>query len=366
MMPVFEQGLAVSLPGAALLPLKLPGSVFGPEVISDAVLDADLRLAINLLMEALPKEAPVRFIARPEIFTHGVARTWLDERLGGIQDHVALCDGSSFRPIAGLRNHLFFYMRSSTEHVAEARRLFVRAPELIYSMSSQINSGLRFTAGGRVLEPPLLPLRAARTQWLEPTLGLPLVCWPGRRAQASRIMIEELEEGRGEPPDPDRHWFYIPLSAAALDDREFMKDLAHRVLAASFGQTEGVLLGLPGIGLADDGGAADSLTARIGAVLAGLERSGMAFPIVETNDVQILTGLPTPEAVKHGTLIIHPGLDFWRLSDDLMDAFDTIVTFEPSLENGRFRALFSAWLGRDVEPLMADDRGASMPLSFPL
>ena len=98
--------LLVSIPGSALTDLKLPGSVFAWRDLRDAVLPPDLRLALRLVMEhAAAARLRVRFLARPEIFTHGAPRAWLDARIAGSTDHLILSDGRSLRPIPGFGAH---------------------------------------------------------------------------------------------------------------------------------------------------------------------------------------------------------------------------------------------------------------------
>jgi len=142
-MSCFGESLLVSLPGAALEGLALPGSIFDADVLRDRVLLPSLHLALRLVMaEAEATGTRLRFIARPEIFTHGASRAWLERRLDGMRHHLALTDGHTLKSIEGLENHLFFHARGDATGEAALNRLLTVAPELLAPFASQLNGTL--------------------------------------------------------------------------------------------------------------------------------------------------------------------------------------------------------------------------------
>ena len=124
-----------------------------------------LRIAVELVT-GICRESGFEptFVARPEIFTHGESRAWLDKRLGGVKDHLALSDGTTIRLIPGLRNHVFLFGLGRAADGEALQRLERRAPELFGSLHSQVNTALQF---GRRRETPA-PIAIVGVDALEP------------------------------------------------------------------------------------------------------------------------------------------------------------------------------------------------------
>jgi hypothetical protein len=342
---VFGKSLLVSIPGGALGGLPLPGSLFAWRDLRDAPLAPALRLALLLVMQATAAaRIRVRFLARPEMFTHGVARAWLDERLGETRDHLILTDGTTLRTLPGLASHLFFDPRGNPVQEAALARLMKLAPELFAGLASQVNGSLAFRLGARWVRPPLTTLRFSTTPTIEEASHTPFLCHAGDPMRAATLCAEQAATPAEAPPlSGPAH--YLPLSAAALADAPFRDLLARRLLRATLGGTEPVLLGLP---------AAEGLDARpedrIAAVLRALNASRLPFPLAPSWQVRLLSAPPSADDLAGGTLTLHPGTAFWRLGEDLL-APGLRVQVAGSASLGPFRALVSAWLGREVAML---------------
>ncbi|WP_270938938.1 hypothetical protein, partial [Falsiroseomonas oryzae] len=225
--------LLVSIPGAQLAPLALPGAIFAWRHLRDAPLDPDLRLALRLVMHTTAgARVRVRFLARPEIYTHGAARAWLDERLGDTREHLILTDGDTLRCLPGLRNHMFFYARGQAKREAALRRLVGLAPELFAGLASQVNGSLSFRLGARWISPPLQALRFAATPELEAAATAPFLCHPGHPDRCAEHAADEAAE---RAPDAAGPLHFVPLTAGALADASFAAWLARQVQAAASG-----------------------------------------------------------------------------------------------------------------------------------
>ncbi|TPG59178.1 hypothetical protein EAH89_07500 [Roseomonas nepalensis] len=233
--PEFGASLLASLPGSVIEGLRLPGSLFGREALRDAVLPAELRAAIALVAEAAEaRSVPLQFVARPEIYTHGRARAWLDDRIGGARDHVVITDGRTLRTLPGLRNHLFFYPRGVPAREAALRRLVGIVPELFGGLASQINGGLAFRCGGAWHRPPPTHLRLPTTPPLGRVERFPF------NGGAAAPPEARLAEGPAEGPVR-----YVPLSGTALADAAFLRELAREMQGALFGGPGRLMLELP-------------------------------------------------------------------------------------------------------------------------
>lgn len=345
---LFGASLLVSLPGSQLGALNLPGSLFAWRDLRDALLAPDLRLALDLVVQAAGAAGTaLRFVARPEIFTDGASRTWLNERLGDAQDHLILTDGDTLRPLPGLRNHMFFYARGVPEREARLRRLLGVAPELLAAMASQLNGTAAVKLEGGWIRPPARALGHAVTPRGEPALVAPFLCHPGNPGKSAALSAEAVEEA-SEATALDRPAHYIQLSESALADPTFMEPLTRLLPRAALGSHDQVvLLGLPPLGSAEV-----SLEDRIAPVLRAMSAAGMPFVRVDFSciprwGVRFVTAPPEPAELAGGTLTLHPATAFWRLGADLFAAAGRVEI----LAEGRvaaFHALLSEWLGAGV------------------
>jgi hypothetical protein len=336
-MKPFGDSLLVSIPGSALEELALPGSIFGWEALRDAVLPPGLHVALRLVVnhcEALGTR--LRFVARPEIFTHGAARAWLDARLDGAAHHLALTDGHTLKAIPGLRNHVFFHARGDAAGEAAMARLLAVAPELLAGMAGQVNGTLSARFGARRVRPPCLTLRLDAAPGGDPGLRAPFRLMPGGPVRNAAVSAEAALSPSEAPPhaQPLR---YVPLSEVALADPGFVLALAVLIRRAATGG-EALLLGLP---------EGDTLADRIASVLQALAASGAPLPRAPGWTVRFASADPSAEELADARVMLHPGTDFWRLDTPRREALgEVVVTGSGSL--AAFARLAGDWLGRPV------------------
>jgi hypothetical protein len=335
---MFEAGIAVSLPGSHAASLRVSGSVFGYEELRDAVLPPELRVATMLVMEEAARlRVAVRFVARPEIFTHGALAARLAERLGGAADHIALCDGRAFRPLAGLRNHLFFYRRGSPEACAALRRLVQVAPEMFCALASQVNGALAFRVAGVWHRPPATPLAFAETPQTAAPMLLPLFCLAGDPMRSADAALSD-EAAEEMPPLPEGAALrFVPLTESVLADAAFMRMLGERLLAAFLREEPPLLLQLPPIGSGD-------IADQIAAAVRALAATGLAFPRHAAASARWATGPLEPERMRGAQLLVHPGLDFWRIGRDVWRGAAGVEVVRDGPAGAAFAAMFAAWL----------------------
>jgi hypothetical protein len=337
----FASPLLVSIPGSALADLRLPGSLFGWRELRDAVLPPDLRLALRLVMDhAATARLRVRFLARPEIFTHGASRAWLDARIAGSTDHLILTDGQALRPVAGLDNHLFFFARGrpSAEHAL--RRIASVAPELFAGLASQVNGALALRIGATRIRPPTRLIGAAANPPLGRLLVAPFLLHPAIEKTAQALAEAALPPDEAPPADRPAH--LIPLSEAALADAPFVAWLARELRGATLGTAERMpLLLLPWLDRAEA-----ELADQIAPVLRALQAAAVPFPRMLTWAVRLATEPPPPEAMAGGRITLHPATPFWRLGTRL--AAEAPVELAGSGPLAPARDLLAAWSGQAI------------------
>lgn len=339
---MFEEGIAVSLPGAQAATLRVSGSVFGHEELHEAILPPELRTAVALVTEhADALGVPVRFVTRPEIFTHGALAESLAQRIAGARDHLALCDGTAFRPIAGLRNHLFFYRRGAPDACADLRRLVEVAPEMFQDLASQVNGTLAFRARGVWYRPPTRMLSFRATPRAVPAALLPVFCRVSDPLGSAEAAIADaaVEEMPPLPPGPLR---YVPLTEAALADAPFARVLAQRLLSAMLRDEPPLILELP---LTAAGG---DVADGIAAVIRALARTGVVFPRHVAASARWATGPLDAPMLNGASVLVHPGLDFWRIGRDVWDSVGEAEIVQDSPAGARFTRLFRTWLGAEI------------------
>lgn len=335
----FGENLLVSIPGSALADLKLPGSLFAWRDLRDAMLPPDLQLALRLVMEhAAAARIRVRFLARPEIFTHGASRAWLDQRIGGVSDHLALSDGQTLRCLPGLRNHLFFFGRGRPAAERALLRLARLVPELFAGLASQVNGTLAIRLGAGLVRPPLRPLGLAASPPLGRQLIAPFLFHPAVERTAGLLADAALPTADAPPPERPIH--LVPLSESALADRPFVVWLAREVQRAALGAADHVpVLLLPWLDKAEA-----ALAEQIAAVLRALAGAATLFPRTGTWAVRLATEPPTREEMAGGRITLHPALAFWRLGRGLFETAEAEIAGSGSL--GPMRGLIAAWSGR--------------------
>ena len=346
-LPELKGRLLVSIPGSLIEGLRLPGSLFGREVLRDVVLPIELRAALALVSaEADAQSVPLLFVARPEIFTHGRSRAWLDDRIGSARDHVVLTDGHTLRSLPGLRNHLFFYPRGLPAQEAALRRLVGIAPELFGGLASQINGGVAYRCGGAWHRPPVIHLRLRTTPDTGRVERFP---FPGAQRGDDLDRRPAKAAPAGEPLPEDRPIRYVPLSETVLADGTFMRGLAEEVQRAIFGGPERLLLELS----RPEG--SPSAADRLAAAMLAFAETRVAFPRGPTGNVQFVTA--PPRGLRMASLLVHPGIAFWRYGLDFYAAAERVEVPVGANPVTRFRNLLSSWLGRPVAVVRRDVLG---------
>ncbi|MCX8134119.1 MAG: hypothetical protein N3D18_09170 [Roseococcus sp.] len=366
-----ERGLLVSLPGAEILRAPLARSVFGPQELNSLVLSPELRTATNLVMAAMSAAGrPLRFIARPEMFTHGVLTERLSAELGGIADHLALSDGRSCRLLPGMRNHLFFYRRTVPEAVEALRALVARAPETFSLLHSQVNGTLSFRMDGTWWRPTTSLLRFTETPRLQEARRLPFVMHPGSAERAAELSllaekampdgtdIGQVETSEGDLRSSPRGvpLLHVPLSAAVLADSTFLRWLAERMLASTLRGDQKIVLELP-----PSSGDDAEVSRHIAAAVRSLAVTGVSFPRTPSRHVAWCTAVPAAQDLQGARVLLHPGVDFWRYGEEMWRVLDEVLVAQQSPAGARFTALIRQWLDglapvRALRPEMAPHR----------
>jgi hypothetical protein len=339
---MFEGGVAISLPGRHAATLQVSGSVFQPAELRGAVLPPELRFAADLVVDAAQARGlPVRFVARPEVFTHGVLTERLAARLDGARDHVALCDGSAFRPLIGMRNHLFFYRRNAPDAWRQMRRLVEVAPELFLGIASQVNSTLAFRLAGSWHRPPTTLLSLATTQRITPAALLPVFCHSADPDGSAAAAL--AEDGADEPESlPAGTLRYVPLTEAMLADAAFARVLAERLLGAMLHQEAPLVLQLPLLAAGSG-----EIAEQIAAVVRALGDTGVTFPRHAAIAARWATGPLELDMLRGAQIVVHPGLDFWRFGHDVWHAAGEIELVQDGPGGAAFARLFRDWLAAD-------------------
>jgi hypothetical protein len=338
-------GLAISLPGAELAGLELPGSVTDPDAVLARSLSQDLRAALGLVLdECQRRQVPVQIVARPEIFTHGSAERWLRDRLGDITQHLCISDGTTIKPIAGCQTHVFFYHLSRHANLAALQRLCARAPELVACIESQVNTALAFGVGNdqRVPEPYYLTDASAIPR---PKACLMPFFLNTHSAQDTVNRIEMRGALQDEQIPQCAKTVYMPLTETALYDTSFARAVAETIIDAIFYRDTLLVLRLP-----PAENAPHSLAAQIQTVLPCLRDTGVTIPhgcppnvLLATDDlredVSILARRPW-------TMIFHESFDFWRHTKAFYRQAERVLVMTAPHE-----AVAGTFLPLDVEPL---------------
>jgi hypothetical protein len=339
---MFQSSIAISLPGSILQALEISSSVFSLAQSDLARLPPDLQRAIELIAESATQDlSDVRFIARPEIFTHGDMLVKLRRMLGGAEDHVALTDGLTFRPIPGFRNHLFFYSRGRPECIVALSTLAKVAPDVLLSATSQINGNLKIRVADRWHSPDTMCLRLEKLPSLTHSEFSVFYC-NHSSAHDSAARICRMPQVNLEAIDANCPVTYVLLSRAALADRAFCSHLASRILKTAFSDAELLLLGL------DDfsSGSATKLDS-IRAVMEAVSGTGKIFPRVPIPSVLFAAALPPARMLQSGSILLHPATEFWRLPFQIYRDAQAVELFEPEFAPQATIKLYRAWLRRD-------------------
>jgi hypothetical protein len=349
--------LAVSLPALELASVTLPGSVFNADDLRGAPISEGLRTAVDLILLAA-EDSPVKFLARPEIFTHGETLEWLNKTLDGTTDHLCLSDGSTIRVVPGMANHVFFYAMGRTSHLEAARKLFTRAPELFAGLKTQVNTAMKWrTARGRIA-PPSLHVQAEAALDERPTDLYAFYLNPLAPADSAAYIFAApsgTTEQLGQTPIT-----LIPLTEVAIHDQDFMNHVAALMTRAYFDPSLHVVLGLPRAADAEQ-----TEHDRLTVFLEALAHTEAVPPRVKATNIHVSASpFPKITAIRaRSTLLAHDSLEVWRLPAAQIRRFETVAVAKPrrqTLEIGAGR-LLSNLLGRPASVIRCRTIGGHWP-----
>jgi hypothetical protein len=310
MTPFSSGKLVVSLPAAELAPLDLPGSVMTADQALVLPVSHTLSCALALI-EGHCRALGIKtiYLARPEIFTHGISAVWLRKHLGDVTEHLCVSDASAVKHIPGCRTHMFLYRLAFHDSYASFERLCRRVPELMAQVGSQINSRFAWGTGAQRHQPRAIYLHSPKPPVPQKPIVFPFQYAPYLAEEtAHRIM-------QAEPAlNTAKETIYLPLTETALADAAFRREAARHVRAAFLGR-HALLLRLP----TEKPG--DTNVARIAHVLQALAASGVTLPRSTPSNIFLLSGDLQPEnAPENLRLILHEGFDFWRYGKAFYEA----------------------------------------------
>jgi len=303
--------VVISLPARELAKLSIPASVFDMTVVTRAPLTADLRMAVELVCNAYcgAGEAPIRCVARPEMFTHGASLAWLKKHLGPVSEHIALSDGSTLKLLPEYRNHVFTYGLQSQRRNSEFRSLMRRAPELLGQCASQVNSFHRVASQGLATEPTpsLLMFPAPKSAQMVWFYGFYLNPHSFEDSAERMLSWGDLE---GPTLADFKQVTYIPLTECAVKDASFQRMLAELVVSIYFDRRKCLLIRLPLPG--------SEMTERVRIALEGIRGAAANIPQARSKNIFLLGG-DMSESSLHDigprlTFILHQTFEFWRYS----------------------------------------------------
>jgi hypothetical protein len=297
----------ISVPAHDLREGDIPGSLFDAAQLQQLLLPEDLRRAFELVAAGCKKPL---CMTRPEMFTHGVARRWLDDRLGSVRNHICLSDGSAVKVIDGLENHVFFFRSEQHKQGAALRNLLAWAPEVFAQLRSQINSFHGAMLNDRLIVPPpsLLFPKRERSGAIPEFLEFFVNSHSG--PEGARHIIT-----KGAVPAPKLNDFsdvyYIPFTESGAHDPAFSKMLAQKIAAAYFNPSQCLLIRLPALH--------DNVPGRLHQLSVALEAvrgRGIVMPKVPAPNILLLTH-DIPENFfnthqDHVSILFDSSFDFWR------------------------------------------------------
>ena len=303
--------MVISLPARELARLTISASVFDMTVVSRAPLSADLRVAVELICSAYcgAGDAPIRCVARPEMFTHGASLAWLKQKLGPINEHIALSDGSAVKLLPEFRNHVFTYGLQSQRRNNEFKILMRRAPELLGQCTSQINSFHRVASHGLASEPTPSLLMFPAPKPVDTVWFYGFYLNPHSLDDSAERMLNwgDLE---GPPLADFKEITYVPLTECAVKDASFQRMLAEMIVSIYFDRRKCLLIRLPLPGF--------ELTERMRIALEGIRGAAAHLPQARSKNIFLLGDDISEASLQHIgprlVFILHQTFEFWRYS----------------------------------------------------
>ncbi len=276
----------------------------------------DLRVALDLIAaKCAVKDATLRCVARPEMYTNGKPLEWLRGKLPGVTDHLNLSDGTSLKLIPHFRNHLFAYGLQSSHRLASFKMLMRRAPELLSQYETQVNS-VHCVSEHKNVAP-------ASAQAVMPDAAIPptvvwmyaFYCNPHSVEDSVNQMLSwgELERNN---LDSLGKVTYVPLTEVATKDLSFQSTLAKSIVTTYFDQGICLLIRLPSPGL--------DLPSRLKMGLEGIRSVGLHLPRARATNIFFLADDLSERTMTSAgsqlSLVIHESFEYWRYTQSLYRA----------------------------------------------
>jgi len=309
----------ISIPAQSLPEGDVPGSLFDAKLLEQMLIPDELRRAVMLVSRLL--DEPLCLV-RPEMFTHGASRRWLDNKLQGVRHHVCISDGGAIKVISGLNNHLFLYGLGRHKRHAALRNISRWAPELFAGLKSQINTFHGVWVKGRFLQPP--------TQLLLPETAVPGVNPDFYEFYLHRPASDEGAKfivDSGEVAAPSLAEFkeviYVPLTESNALNEDFTRLVASVVAAAYFNPHQVVVIRLPNL--------SDTLAGivqRVAVAVNALHNADVAMPRVPAKNV-LLASHDLPESFFAGhegrvSMIFDETFDYWQYTKKFYALIKTV------------------------------------------
>jgi hypothetical protein len=307
--------LLVSLPAAEIAELDLPGSLMAAEQALILPLSRALAYALALVQSHCHQQGiETRYLARPEIFTHGVPAEWLSKRLAGFTEHLCVSDASTVKHVSFCRTHIFLYRLAQQDSYLSFARLCRRAPELLAQVHSQVNTCFAWGEVSQRTRPSPVYLHAlSPPPALASPLLYPFVFRPHQFEETAQLILAVTPLEISQRP-AGAYTIYLPLTETALHDPAFVRATAYRIRDAFQHPDTLLLLRLPN----DEPG--ETLASRMGFALRALGASGVVLPrSMPRNIFFVSTDLAVAPDPGNTALILHEGFDFWRHTRDFYE-----------------------------------------------
>jgi hypothetical protein len=279
----------------------------------------ELKQAVELVATIYPAALCV---ARPEIFTNGVSRAWLDKRLGSIDRHICISDGSAVKVIEGMENHVFFFDLAQHRSRNSFRNLAEWAPELFIHLRSQINSFHAVELRDTLVQPPttlLLPPAPIETHQLE----LHEFSLPSNSIEESAQWIIERGAIADVSFDSFQEITYVPMTESNARDADFCSLAAQVVAKAYFQADQCVLLRIPAY-ISEQ----SDYVARIQTAIQAIRSAKVVVPRVPAKNVFLVLKDPPEDYLesvgRRLTMLIDETFEFWKYTRGLYNTVQCI------------------------------------------
>jgi hypothetical protein len=346
------QGLVVSLPAGELHRAKLPASVFTRDAILSAPFSASLRTAIDFILRSCANDQkPVLFVARTEMFPEGETLDWLLSRLGGAQDHLSISDGSTIKVIPGLRNHVFFHGLARGKDESALDRLIRRAPELLSTLTSQVNSAQAVRTKRHSV---LLPTEVLSGQDSDHDGGAPLWRFYLNRGSVDDSInrILAAEQASSETVRGFSRAIYIPTVEAALADEDYAATIAGVLTKVYFDRETCLILGAP-----PQEELEEKPAERLGQLLDAIRTAPGTIPRIPANNVFLSTDSLSGDALTAlgmpVSLILSDANPLWARSLQYYRCFSrvTLLCRRGRVRKKQFEEMSAKLIGRPFRML---------------